>query len=224
MAYQDLWRRWTPDIGMADIANVLVNQWLSDFPAIQKSPVESAHVMGAAFSLFGLARHGAIGRQNPTFVEIGTQVGLSTRVLLTVAHMTNGRLISMDIDPSCGEGKTREWAKKNDFEKRWTFIGKPSQECDVTPNADFLLVDGDHGYEAVCSDMARHGVAVRPGGVIVLDDYHQSFPGKVRWVQERWRELAPLTIGPHAVLVKLPGDDEIYTKKYVTEASWNWSL
>lgn len=220
----NIWQRWIPDIGMSDIAKVLVNEWLSDFPDLQKSPQESAHIMGAAFSLFGLAKHSAIGRKNPIFVEIGTQVGISTRVLLTAAHLTDAKVISMDIDASCGEGKTKEWAKKHGFLDRWTFHGKASQEVSPVENTDFLLVDGDHSYPAVCSDMARHGVAVRTGGLIVLDDYHTSFPGKVRWVQERWRELMPLTIGPHAVLVKMPNDDEIYKKDLTEAKEWNWTV
>lgn len=220
----NIWNRWTPDVGMADISHALISQWLSDFPKLQQSPQEAAHIMGAAFSLFGLARHSTIGRKKPVFVEIGTQIGISTRVLLTVAHMTDAHLFSMDIDPSCGEGKTKEWAKKNGFDSRWTFFGKASQEVEPIQNADFLLVDGDHSYEAVCSDMSRHGTAVRPGGIIVLDDYHRTFPGKVRWVQERWRELAPLTIGPHAVLIKFPEDNEAYTKSYPSTDSWNWSI
>ncbi len=219
-----VWKRWEPNIGMSDIARLLIKEWLSDFPKIQNDPEEAAHVMTAAVSIFGLARHAAIGRKNPIFVEIGTQIGLSTRALLTVAHIVDGKVISIDIDPSCGEGLTKKWVDSHNLKDRWTFIGKASQEVEPVKDADFLLVDGDHGYEAVCSDMARHGVAVRNGGIIVLDDYNHAFPGKVRWVQERWRELSPLTIGAHAILTRLPGDEESYSKKYESASGWNWSI
>ncbi len=64
---------------------------------------------------------------------------------------------------------------------------------------DLLYVDGDHSYEAVVADMARHRPSVRDGGLVVLDDYHGNWPGKMRWVDERWDLLDPIIIGPTAV-------------------------
>lgn len=164
--------------------------------------------------MIGLARHASLGRPKPKLVEIGTQVGHSTRALLAVAAMMDAHVYSFEIDAKCGEGKLKAWVEARGLTDRWTFTAGRSQDATPVEDADFLLVDGDHSYDAVCADMILHATKVRPGGVIVLDDYHVMFPGKNRWVQERWRELQPLTIGPWAILIKQPGDDDIYRKVY----------
>ena len=138
-----------------------------------------------------------------TIVEIGVQCGLSTRVLLTIAWAHGGTLHSIDpvaldmVDYECDRGSLLDLSRTVSGQ-HWVYHQAKSQ--DVTPIAcDFLYVDGDHRYETVVSDMARHGRAVRDGGIIVLDDYHPNFPGKMRWVDER-PDLNALIIGPRAII------------------------
>jgi len=51
---------------------------------------------------------------------------------------------------------------------------------------DWLYIDADHRYEAVCADLAAWVPHVRPGGLILGDDYgHRDFPG----VQRAWDEF-----------------------------------
>lgn len=222
-----LYRRWGPSIGGDFMAGVAMNEWFVDAGMdLNNATFEAVHTFGSCAVMFGLARHAAIGRTKPKFVDIGTQRGISTRVLLTVAAMTDGHVYSYDVDPGCGEGDLLRWVMERGLQKRWTFVGKPSQEVEPESDIDFLSVDGDHRYEAVCSDMARHGAAVRDGGVLILDDYHLSHPGKVRWLHERWLDLAPLTIGPWAVLHKRPGDNEIYQRNIPAnpDGTWTWNL
>ena len=204
-------------------AEVIVHEIISDFPELRRSPTEVAHITCAAANMMGVAMHAATGKEKPIFVEIGTQIGISTRALLLVAERMDGHVTSMDIDPTCGEGKLRKWVEDRGLGDRWTFLAGPSQAQAPIPNADFLLVDGNHDYDAVCEDMIVHGSAVKNGAVILLDDYHVQFPGKLRWVQERWKELQPLTIGPWALLIKRPGDEAHYQKKFEGD-SWFWSL
>lgn len=219
-----LYRRWGPNIGGNNIAGIALNEWWVDWGVA--NAYEVAQLMASGSLLFGLARHAAIGRAKPKFVDIGVQRGVSTRILLTVAAMTDGHVYSMDPDASCGEGDLLRWVTERGLMKRWTFVAKPSQEVDPVEDTDFLSVDGDHGYEAVCSDMTRHGCAVRENGVLVLDDYHLSFPGKVRWLHERWLDLNPLTVGPWAVLRRFPGDEAVYRRVVPPNAdgTWTWTL
>jgi hypothetical protein len=215
----------TPNIGYSDIANIALKHWLCDFPHILGSPHELAHVMPFLAATFGAAHHAAIGQTKPIFVEIGTQQGISTRALITAAAMFDGHVVSMDPDPNCSaSGALKQWVVDRKLQDRWTHNFLKSQDVEPIQGASFLLVDGDHGYEAVCSDMARHGAAVRDGGVIVLDDYHTQFPGKQRWLQERWSRLAPFTSGPTAILVKRPGDEAIYKKDMTDGDSWSWKV
>lgn len=216
---------WLPTVGYDNIADIALQHWLSDFPEIRTNALQLAHVMPFMASIFGAARHAAIGVAKPVFVEIGTQQGISTRVLLTVASITDGSVVSMDPDPGCAAtGSLKAWAEARHETHRWTHHIAKSQDVVPIEGAAFLLVDGDHGYEAVCSDMARHGAAVRDGGVIVLDDYHVQFPGKQRWLQERWDRLRPMTFGPTGVLVKHPGDDLIYKENMAAGDRWSWRV
>ena len=47
-----------------------------------------------------------------------------------------------------------------------------------------LHVDGDHGYEAVRSDIHRFAPLVAPGGLVVFDDYDGAHDGVRRAVHE----------------------------------------
>ena len=126
-------------------------------------------------------------------VEIGVQRGISTRMFLEAVGV-DGRVCSIDVNPTCADLKFPVHLME-----RWSFSLGRSQEAPPRP-CDLLYVDGDHAYEAVCADLARHGPHVRLGGLVVLDDYHIRFPGKVRWVQERWTALQPLVFGPFVIL------------------------
>lgn len=153
-------------------------------------------------TLFNLAA----AAEPSTVVEIGTQGGFSTKAFLAATPQVDRerragggwvgmkgpeRIVhSIDPDPKCAELS---------LGPRWHFHLGKSQ--DLEPFAsDFLYVDGDHNYNAVCSDMLRWGTLVKDGGLVVLDDYHWSWPDKVRWVNERWKALDPLIIGPTAVV------------------------
>jgi predicted O-methyltransferase YrrM len=54
-----------------------------------------------------------------------------------------------------------------------------------TEPIDYLYVDADHSYEAVREDLETWVPLVRPGGLIVGDDYrNEAFPG----VEQAWDE------------------------------------
>lgn len=195
-------------LGFSDFANAAASFYSSD--THQLGPWDVAHASPSQVMLWGLARGAVRKGVPPAFVEIGTQVGGSTRVLTHIAAEFGGRVISMELDPACGAEDSILAKDLRSFgrDKFWTFIAGPSQQTDVVEGADFLLLDGDHGYEATSSDMARHGRAVRPGGIIVLDDVHPRFPGKMRYVAER-PSLGFIHIGPWAILKKKASHNKI---------------
>lgn len=150
--------------------------------------------------LYGLAAP----LQPRVVVDIGAQYGISARMWLAVTERTEGVVHSIDIDPECA---------KMDLGPRWKFHLGRSQ--DIEPiESDLLYVDGDHSYAAVCSDMARHGTKVRDGGLVVLDDYFVSWPGKTRWVDERWDVLEPVIVGPTAIVRVTPAKRESFSRVF----------
>lgn len=49
---------------------------------------------------------------------------------------------------------------------------------------DFVMLDGDHSYEAVKADIAAWLPKMRPGGIVSGDDY--TWPGVEQAVSEQW--------------------------------------
>jgi hypothetical protein len=115
--------------------------------------------------LHGLAMTAAVGlNRPPVFVEIGTFGGGSLRVLCRVAQLTGGHVYSMDPDEAYVRRGTIPALEREGWAPYWTYL--PGCSEDIAPmEADLLYVDGDHSYPAVCSDLARHGMAVREGGI-----------------------------------------------------------
>lgn len=47
---------------------------------------------------------------------------------------------------------------------------------------DLLFIDGDHSYQGIMSDFNKYTSFLRPGGYVVLDDYHRLWPDIVKFV------------------------------------------
>lgn len=54
---------------------------------------------------------------------------------------------------------------------------------------DLVFVDADHSYEGVQNDTRQALKLVRPGGVVVWDDYHPSWLGVMRCLEEFGKSL-----------------------------------
>ena len=176
--------------------------------------------------LFTLALQAGIGRTRPRFVEIGAQFGDSTVPLCLAAQRCNGYVWSIDCDATL-EPAIRDRLDALGLLQYWMFRPAPSQTLSPLSDIDFLLVDGDHNYEAVVDDLTRWGTAVRPGGFILLDDYHLKFPGKMRWIQERWSEIDPIIVGPYAI-IRPPSDSKALMGSRISAdavaGGWLWKL
>jgi predicted O-methyltransferase YrrM len=56
--------------------------------------------------------------------------------------------------------------------KKLRIYSKPSQSLDFGHGKfDFIYVDGEHSAYAVLSDMVKGWEALKPGGVMIIDDY-----------------------------------------------------
>jgi predicted O-methyltransferase YrrM len=71
--------------------------------------------------------------------------------------------------------------------------------------ADMIHIDAAHEYEAVLQDARAYWPLLRPGGYLVGDDYHESWPGVVRGADEFAKEVGvKLEIQPPKWFVRKP--------------------
>jgi predicted O-methyltransferase YrrM len=111
-----------------------------------------------------------------TVVELGTRGGESTRAHLAAVAVTNGRVLSIDID-DCSHVRLPQALRS-----RWEFIraddvvfGKeqfPSwcQQNSLPVAADIVFVDTSHLYEHTVREIAAWHGYVRAGGAMIFHD------------------------------------------------------
>jgi predicted O-methyltransferase YrrM len=107
-------------------------------------------------------------------LEIGVRSGISTAALLLGVQENGGHVYSIDTDPGCGSVYAGH--------ANWTFICGHSRDnseriLGQSPPPDLLVIDGDHSYEMVLSDLEKYGTRVRAGGLILLHDADFLAPG-----------------------------------------------
>ena len=117
-------------------------------------------------TLAAICRHKAPQR----IFEIGTHTGSSTLVMaLNVAEETE--VLTLDLEPSEMIGSAyRDTETSSNIRQLYG----NSVTFDYTPflgAVDLIYIDGDHTYNGVKSDTEKAFTLLRPGGVIVWDDY-----------------------------------------------------
>lgn len=132
-------------------------------------------------------------------VEIGAFTGATTVLLhQALQHLGNDSAAVLSIDPF--EASTNKWGNPRGsyrpFRRRITAAGAGhrcfalvgfSQDAHraVPAGLALLVIDGDHRYEAVRTDLDRYTSKVRAGGVVFVDDYSaESYPEVVAAVDE----------------------------------------
>ena len=127
--------------------------------------------------------------------EIGTYTGSST---LEMAINTSDETEILTLDLAPGELIGSAFRDSTYHTKISQLYGN-SLEFDYTPyehSVDLVLVDANHSYECVSSDTEKAFSLLRPGGVIVWDDYrwleeHFECSGVTRFLNE-FQEKRPL--------------------------------
>lgn len=113
-----------------------------------------------------------VGEKYQKVVEVGTDVGDSTRIFSKALQITGGRLLSIDIKPPVDD-----WPTKTNWEpKNIDFMTQNSANVKLAQPVDLLFLDGDHTYVHIKQELEQLGVWVRMGGKILLHDaFHQEF-------------------------------------------------
>ena len=151
---------------------------------------ESVRITGSGYTLELYKR--AVEAKAKDIVELGTQVGHSTRALLKAAIENGGHLHSVELNPNTlslvGESMKSGGADTS----FWTAI--PGDDLEVvkqwTIYMDFLFIDTSHTYENTLKELEAYSKFVVPRGVIVMHDTHidRSVPEQypVRRAVEDW--------------------------------------
>ena len=155
-------------------------------------------------------------------VETGVCNGVSTAFLLAALDRNEkGVLHSIDLPEFAGrdyepgdfwEGKggavvpvDKEpgWMIPTDLTRRWRFTVGRSQDLlkpllDEVGPVDFFMHDSEHSYECMSFEFRSAFPALRPGGVLVSDDFdwNDAFAELVEG-----HRLSPLRLGPKMALV-----------------------
>ena len=109
-------------------------------------------------------------RQPREVFEFGTHTGSSTLVMaINVPDQTG--ITTLDFEQSEMIGSA---FRNTEYSSRIHQIYGDSRTFDYTPflgKVDFVYIDADHTYDGVKSDTEKAFKLLRPGGVIVWDDY-----------------------------------------------------
>lgn len=157
----------------------------------------------------------AQAEEDSLFVEIGSFKGRSS-AFMAVEIVNSGKRIRFDcVDPmqllshyaKSAEEQPEVFAgySQEDFHKRmepvkdyYNLIAMPSDDAVKLyedGSIDFLLIDGDHTYEAVCRDIRNWLPKMRSGGLIAGDDaYHEDIQ---RALADAAGHLNPVNNGIH---------------------------
>lgn len=134
--------------------------------------------------------------------ELGTFTGSTTRILaMNLAE--SAEIFTLDLDPQSMPDCCLDASGKPIYEAGVLFKGTAealkirqlfgnSAEFDFSPyfgSMDLVFVDADHSYEAVLKDSQTAFKLLRPGGMIVWDDYrwlpeHSNCEGVTRALHE----------------------------------------
>lgn len=130
-------------------------------------------------------------------VEIGTFEGMTAVFIAKILDALGLHASVLSIDPFertvVSEGNPQGsysayLANLAEYEVERCFpLVAFSHECaDAVPaNLPFLVIDGDHSYEASLRDLTLYAPKLRVGGYLLVDDYsHETYPGVARAVDE----------------------------------------
>ena len=116
--------------------------------------------------------------------EIGTYRGRTTRLLASCSPAATIHTLDLPPDNMLEGGCFREWnpgligtqfSADHVVRSRILQHFGDSRTFDFTPfwgRMDMVFVDASHAYEAVLSDSRQAFRMIRPGGLIIWDDYH----------------------------------------------------
>ena len=130
--------------------------------------------------------------------EIGTFTGTTT-LAIAMNSAEDAEIFTLDLPAGAKAGSENQIGsvfRGSAIQKKITQLQGDSTSFDFQPyhaTIDLVLVDGNHAYEFVKADTANAIKMIRPGGVIIWDDY-------------LWEKKYPECAGVTRCLDELPKD------------------
>ena len=152
--------------------------------------MESVRITGSGYVLALYER--AVEAKAKVIVELGTQIGHSTRALLKATIENNGHMHSVELNANSlalvGEAMKSGGADTS----FWTAV--PGDDLEVakqwTIHMDLLFLDTSHTYENTVKELESYSKFVVPQGIIIMHDTYmdRSVPEQypVRRAVEDW--------------------------------------
>ncbi len=94
-------------------------------------------------------------------LELGVMSGCSTKAFLLAAQPLNAKVISVDIEQSCGK------ISKSPY---WEFHCIDDLKFEIKGPIDVLFIDTSHTYDHTLAELRRFAPKVIAGGVVILHD------------------------------------------------------
>ena len=161
-------------------------------------------------TLAAICRH---NRPSGVF-EIGTYTG-SSALVMAINAPEQSEILTLDLEPSETVGSAY---RNTQYGSKIRQLYGNSLTFDYAPflgRMDLVLVDANHNYDCVKSDTEKAFKLLRPGGVIIWDDYrwlecHAECEGVTRFLNEfqKTRRIFGITGTRFAIYVDSePGHD-----------------
>lgn len=167
----------------------------------KKRSVDEIIDMAMDFKTTGLYRVDSVQKRDEILALATAVKAIKPRTILEIGTCNGGTLfiwsnLASDCVITCDLNKTKI------REELYQSFPPEDSDCTVTSLAgdshdenflervkatlagrevDFLFIDGDHSEETVRKDFANYGALVRPGGIVVFDNYKdKNWPGPTR--------------------------------------------
>lgn len=128
-------------------------------PVIPQSQLDDARLVNSRWELLQRLPHRA------RVAELGTYRGDFARMILDITQPAELHLV--DVNFALCRADVLADARVHRHEMTTAAFLCASAMADF----DWIYVDADHGYEAVVSDIAAARVRVKPGGLLVFNDF-----------------------------------------------------
>lgn len=127
----------------------------------------------------------------PTFLEVGIDRGVSFMTIATFLTRGAEQFLAVGVDVKVQEQVVIMLNNLDREEKQQIFLVQ-GNSIEVLPKLveqnlsfDVLLLDGDHNYYTVSKELASLDALVRPGGIVIIDDYDGRWSDRDLWYSER---------------------------------------